>query len=115
MCKHTYLIKVCNCTNIMILSISFECINDSLARYSFFITGEGSSEVTAVFNHSFNSHKHLTTDDGISFSSHSSVKTSASQNEDDGVTIQLTVFITLVLAVFFTVGLVLIIGLSVGM
>ena len=112
--------NLCNCTNIMIHSVSFECINDSMASYSFLITGEGALEVAAVFNHSLNNQKHLTTVNGVSFSLviHSPLQNNntslTTDTDDDSDTIQLNVFAFLVLIVIIAVGLILVVGLSVG-
>ena len=101
----------------MIHSVSFECINDSMASYSFLITGEGALEVAAVFNHSLNNQKHLTTVNGVSFSLHSPLQNNdtslTTDTDDDSDTIQLNVFAFLVLILIIPVGLILI-GLSVG-
>ena len=101
----------------MIHSVSFECINDSMASYSFLITGEGALEVAAVFNHSLNDQKHLTTINGVSFSLHSPLQNNSKSSistTDDSDTIHLNIFAFLALIVIIAVGLILIIGLSVG-
>lgn len=114
----THLMNLCNCTNIMIHGISFECIDDSRASYSFLITGKEALEAATVLNYIFNNQEYLITDDGISFSSQNSIKnvttTSPSSFDSDNDTIHLNIFI-LVLAVIFAVAAILVAGISVGM
>ena len=116
-----YLMNLCNCTNIIIRGISFECINDSVASYSFLVAGEGALEVAVAFNHSLNNRERLTTNDGVSFSLHmhspiQNNSTTSTSTDDDTDTIHLNLFTFLVIAVILVVGLILIVGgLSVGM
>ena len=104
-----HLMSLCNCTDIMIHGISFECITDMTASYSFLLTGERALEAAEIFNHSVATRGRLITDDGISFSSDSSLKdvvpTSSSSHENDTDTIDLHIFI-LVAVIFITVGVI---------
>lgn len=102
----------------MIHGISFECINDSRASYSFLITGREALEAAAIFNYSVNSQEYLITGDGISFRSHNSIKnvttTLSPSIDNDSDTIDLHIFI-LVLVVVVTVGLILVVALAIGL
>ena len=89
-----------------------------MASYSFLITGEGALETATVFNHSLNNQEHLTTINGLSFSLHSPLQnnstSSTSTIDEDSDTIH-NIFAFLTLIVIIAVGLILIVGLSVGM
>ena len=104
-----HLMSLCNCTDIMIHGISFECISDMMASYSFLITGEQALGAAETFNHSIATQGQLITDDGISFSTDSSLKdvaaTSSSSHEDDADTIDLHILI-LVIVIVITVGVI---------
>lgn len=112
-----YLMNLCNCTNFMIHGVSFVCINDSRASYSFLITGKEASEAATIFNYTISAQEYLLTGDGISFSLHNSVNnvtTSPSSLENDSDTIDVYLFI-LVIVLVATAGLIVVVGLSVTM
>ena len=109
--------SLCNCTNFMIHGVSFACLNDSKASYSFLITGKEASEAAAIFNYTISVQEYLLTGDGISFSLHNSVNnvtTSPSSLENDSDTIDIYLFI-LVIVLVATAGLMVVVGLSVIM
>ena len=109
--------NLCNCSNFMIHGVSFACINDSKASYSFLITGKEASEVAAIFNYTISAQEYLLTGDGISFSLHNSlsnVTTAPSSLENDSDTIDLYLFI-LVIVLVVTAGLIVVVGLSFAM
>ena len=101
----------------MIHGVSFACINDLKASYSFLITGKEASEAAATFNNTISAQEHLLTGDGISFSLHNSlnnVTTSPSSLENDSDTIDLHLFI-LIIVLVATAGLIVVVGLSIAM
>ena len=112
-----HLMSLCNCTNIMIHGISFECITDIMASYSFLITGERALEAAEIFNYTISTQEQLITDDGISFSSDNSLKdvaaTSSSMDNDDD-TIDLHIFIV-VIVIVIAVGLIVVVAMIVAM
>ena len=75
-----------------------------MATYSFLITGEMALEAAEIFNRSIaTTQGQLITDDGISFSSHDSLKdvatTSSSSQENDADTVDLYIFIVVIVVV----------------
>ena len=90
-----------------------------MASYSFLITGEGALEVATVFNHSLNNQEYLTTINGVSFGLHNPLQnnstSSTSTIDEDSDTIHLNTITFSVLIAIFAVGIILMVGLSVGM
>ena len=113
-----HFMNLCNCSNITILGISFTCVNDSTATYSFLVTGEDALEAATVFNYSLANQDYITTDGGISFSLHNSVKnttdtmqpTFTENNNDDMINSNIFIALIVLIAVIAAVGLVFILA-----
>ena len=99
-----YIISMCDCTDIAIISTSFECRGSSQASYNIVIVGGDASLAATTFNHSLKNGEHLTTEMGIQFSAHNpsminntttSTPTSNSKNDDDTTIMHLNIIIML--------------------
>ena len=98
----------CNCTNIAIISTSFECTSSSQAVYSFVILGEGALAAAVALNHSLNNEGPFTTEIGIKFTLYepdivNSTTTSVPNSNDDIDTMMVHLNVLIVLTVILLI------------
>ena len=104
----SYITSRCNCTDIAIISISFECRNSQQATYSVVIIGEDALTAAAAFNHILNNEEYITTEMGFKFSAYepamvNSTTTSVPSSDDDDDTIILHLNILIILVVILII------------